>query len=450
VRAGPPARPRAGARDTRAPESEVHRDRDAERARIRDGVWYCVKVFLAMRLGLFVLAVVATALLPSHVAFPHSLPAAVSVPGWPAHEITPGAHNLFTAWERFDALWFLRIATAGYAGGDGSAAFFPLYPLAIRGVSFVIGGHPLAAALVVSNAAFLGALIVLFFLTSSELSPGAARKTVLYISIFPTAFFFLAPYSESLFLLVSVGSFWAARRRRWPLAGALGALAAATRVFGILLGAALALEALQQWRAARLARERRALGGGDGPRNEAETARLQREAATRTLLERLGWAGGTSLGLVAYLAYWQVAFGHFWTPLKIQDNWQRVAMAPWTTLIDGTKDAFGYLGNYPLGYHQLDWLVAVPAIALAVYAFVRFRPAYGLYTGASLLIPLSFVFPLRPLMSFPRLVLPLFPLFWALARLTERRRLAHDVVVAVSAAGLGVMTILFVDWLYVF
>jgi hypothetical protein len=413
-------------------------------------VWYCIKVFLAMRLGLFVLAIVATALLPSHVAFPHSLPGPVSVPGWPAHEITPGIHNLLTAWERFDALWFLRIATAGYAGGDGSAAFFPFYPLAVRGVSFVLGGHPLAAALVVSNAAFLGALIALFFLTSSELSPGAARKTVLYISVFPTAFFFVAPYSESLFLLLSVGSLWAARRRKWPLAGGLGALAAGTRVFGLLLVPALALEALHQWRAARLAQERRALGDGDGPRTGVEATRLQRDGSTRTLVARLGWAGATALGLIAYLAYWQAAFGHFWTPLSIQDNWQRVGVAPWTTVIQGTKDAFGYLGHYPLGYHQLDWLVAVPAMALAVYAFIRFRPAYGLYTGASLLIPLSFVFAGRPLMSLPRLVLPLFPIFWALARLTERRRLAHDLIVAVSAAGLGVMTMLFVDWLYVF
>jgi hypothetical protein len=413
-------------------------------------VWYCVKVFIGLRLGLFVLGLVATALLPSHVAFPHSLPGPVPVPGWPAHEITPGAHNLFTAWERFDALWFLRIATTGYAAGDGSAAFFPLYPMAIRAVSFVIGGHPLAAGLLVSNAAFFGALVVLFFLTSSELSPGAARKTVLYIAIFPTAFFFLAPYSESLFLLLSVGSFWAARRRKWPLAGALGALAAATRVFGLLLAPALAMEAVHQWREARVARERRALGDGDGARTEAEATRLQRDASPRTLAARLGWAGATALGLVAYLAYWQAAFGHFWTPLSIQDNWQRVAMEPWTTLLQGTKDALGYFGDYPLGYHQLDWLVAAPAIVLAVYAFLRFRPAYGFYTGASLLIPLSFVFAGRPLMSLPRLVLPLFPIFWGLALLAERRRLPHELIVAVSAVGLGVMTLLFVAWLYVF
>jgi Mannosyltransferase (PIG-V) len=431
--------------------AEASRDHpSSERIRIRAGIWYCVKVFLALRVGLFVVAILATALLPSHRDVPQGLPGPVSVPGWPAHEITPGLHNLFTAWERFDALWFLRIATTGYASGDGSAAFFPLYPLAVRAVSFLIGGHPFAASLIVSNAAFLGGLIVLFFLTSSEVSPGAARRTVLYISIFPTAFFFLAPYSESLFLLLSVSSFWAARRRKWPVAGVLGALAAATRVFGLLLVPALAIEALHQWRRARLIRENRSPGDGDGTRDAGDARRVEREASGRTLAARLGWAVSASLGLVAYLAYWQAAFGNFRTPLRIQENWERVAVAPWSAVIEGTKDAFGYLGQYPQGYHQLDWLVGVPALALGGYVFLRFRPAYGFYTCASLLIPLSFVFQGRPLMSLPRLVLPLFPIFWALARLAERRRLAHDLIVAASAVGLGIMTILFVDWLYVF
>jgi hypothetical protein len=423
---------------------------DPERARIREGLWYCVKVFLALRIGLFVLALLATALLPTHREFPQAVPGPVSVPGWPAHEITPGPHNLVTGWERFDALWFLRIATKGYASGDGSAAFFPLYPLAIRAVSFLIGGHPLAASLIVSNLAFLGALIVLYFLAFSELSPGAARRAVLYVSIFPSAFFFLAPYSESLFLLLSVAAFWAARRRKWPVAAAAGALAAATRPFGVLLAPALAVEALQQWRAARLSFEGRTPSGRDGPGPEGGAAPDGREASTGVLAARLGWCAAVSIGLWAYLAYWQIAFGDFWEPLTKQTNWQRVATIPWSTIVQGTKDAFGFLGRYPIGYHQLDWLVAIPALLLAGYAFFRFRPAYGFYTWASLLVPLSFIFQGRPLMSLPRLVLPLFPIFWALARLAERRRLAHDLIVVVSAVGLGIMTMLFVDWFYVF
>jgi hypothetical protein len=72
------------------------------------------------------------------------------------------------------------------------------------------------------------------------------------------------------------------------------------------------------------------------------------------------------------------------------------------------------------------------------------------YTWASLLAPLTLVFPGRPFMSLPRFLVTIFPLFWAPAILAARRRWVHETVVAVFAAGLGVMTVLFVDWYYVF
>jgi hypothetical protein len=59
------------------------------------------------------------------------------------------------------------------------------------------------------------------------------------------------------------------------------------------------------------------------------------------------------------------------------------------------------------------------------------------------------VFPGRPLLSIPRFLVLVFPLFWALAILAERGRV-HDAVVVISAVGLGVFGLLFVNWYYVF
>jgi hypothetical protein len=67
-----------------------------------------------------------------------------------------------------------------------------------------------------------------------------------------------------------------------------------------------------------------------------------------------------------------------------------------------------------------------------------------------LLAPLSFIFEGRPLMSMPRFVLPLFPLFWAIADATLRKRVPHAAVVAVGGVGLGLLTALFVNWYYIF
>lgn len=381
---------------------------------LRRALGYCFAVFVGVRLLLLVLA------LASVVLFPSLRP--VSVPGWPAHPLPdPGWHNLFAVWERFDSLWFLRIAASGYRVGDGSAVFFPLYPLAIRAISWLLGGHPLAAALLVSNATLLGALIVLYLLTTSELNEGVAKASVLFLSLFPTSFFLFAPYSEAPFLLLVVSTFWAARRNRWALAGLLGALAALTRNVGVVLLPALAVEAFQQHREGRGA-----------------------------LLPRLAASAAVALGLLAYLVFWGVKDNAFLAPLTRQMNWERTFSWPWATLTNGTKLAVRYIGNTNGGYWLLDWLIVVPILVLAGYAAVRYRPAFGVYTWGSLLIPLSFVFEGRPLMSMPRFVLPLFPAFWALADLSERGRIPRSAVIAVGAAGLGLLLPLYVNWYYIF
>lgn len=393
---------------TSAADGPRHR---ARRVATREGLLYVLKVFVAVRLGLALIAVLGTALLPPLHA--------VSVPGWPAPPAAPGWHNLFTAWERFDALWYLRIAAHGYANHDGSAAFFPLYPLLVRAVSFALGNHPYAASLVVSNLAFLAGLAVLYAFTREEESEGVARRAVLYAAVFPTALFFVAPYSESLFLLLALVTLWAARRGRWAAAGLAGALAALTRNLGLLLVLPLAVEAVQQ--------------GRGRPRASA-----------------LAWSAAPAAGTLAYLWYWRAISGDWLAPLHQQSGWQRTWSFPLATLWHATQDFWRYAGLYPGGYHQLDWVIVVPALAAGVYAAVRFRPLYGVYTWASFLAPLCLVFAPRPLMSFPRFVLPVFPVYWAFARWTEGRRTAHELLVACSAALLGVLTLLFVNWYYVF
>jgi hypothetical protein len=385
-----------------------------DREAILRALRYSALVFLGLRLLTFVIGLVAVAVVPPIEP--------VGVPGWPAHPAPdPGWHNLFTAWERFDALWFLRIADGGYRVDDGSAAFFPLFPLAIRAVSFLLGGHPFGASILVSNAALLGALVVTYVLTESEFDERRARTTVVLLAFFPTAFFFVMPYSESLFLLLAVASFLGARTGRWGVAGTAGALAALTRSVGLVLAPALAVEALH----------RRAEGRGP---------------AWPGLLA----AGATWLGTLAYLAWWGIRAGDWLVPITRQENWERIVSWPWMTLWEGTRFAFRYVGNTNGGYWLIDWLIFVPMLAASVWALLRYRPSYGVYLLGSLLIPLTFVFEDRPLMSMPRFLLPLFPAFWAIAEVSERFHVPRWALAAVGAAGLGVLSVLTVNWYYIF
>jgi hypothetical protein len=397
------------------PDTAPTADDSTERERIRRALRYCLWVFLGMRIGLSLLALAGVALLPTLEP--------VGVPGWAAHETTQGWHNLVTAWERFDALWFLRIADSGYYLTDQSAVFFPGYPLTIRFVSTLIGGHPLAAGLLVSHAATFGSMVLLYFLTASEWGERVARRSVLYLAVFPTSFFLLAPYSEALFLFLVLLALWAARRGRWEIAGLAGIGASATRNIGVLLVIPLLVEALHQYR------ERKEV---------------------RALIRGIVWSGLAAGGAIAFLVFCQQFYGDWSAPLGQQAAWQRERIFPLGTVLKGTQEAFRFVGVYPGGYHLLDWLLVMPALVGAGWVVARARPVFGIYVVASLLAPLSYAFLPRPFMSIPRFLVPLFPLLWVVAVWAERRKGVHEAYLAVSGALLGLMLLLFVNWYYVF
>jgi hypothetical protein len=393
-------------------EAGSRRSEAASRMPAREVIRSCVLAFVGAR----VLVGISVALAGTQATL-----RAQGVPGWPAPPLHPGWTEAFSALERFDALWFLRIASGGYRFGDGSAAFFPLFPLATRAVSYLIGGHPLAASLLVSNGGALAASILLFRLTEDELGARFAPWTIVWLSVFPTAYFLVLPYSESLFLLCVVAAFLAARRRAWVLAALAAALAASTRSIGIALVPALALEAWHQ----------RAEGRGSA-------------------LPGLAAAGAGALGTLAYAAWWQARDGDWLIPLVRQQNWQRGFSPPWTTLWNGARIAVEQFGHPGGGYWVLDVVVVAVVLALCVVVAVRMRPAYAAYTWASLLAPMTFVFAGRPLMSMPRFVLTLFPIAWVLAGASVDRPWLGRGLLGASAVAFLVLCSLTVNWFYVF
>src|SRR3954449_7787516 len=189
-----------------------------------------VLTVVSTRLLVLVVAVAAVAICGVHAGNEASF----GTPGL-THPFGGLADTLLSPLARWDSAWYLDIAHSGYAGPN--SAFFPLYPVLVRGFALVSApGALLVAAYVVSLAALLGALYLMHRLVTLELrSAEVARLAVLLIAVFPGALWFGAPYSESLFLLLSLGAFYAARTERWWLAGLLAALAAATRSAGLVL-----------------------------------------------------------------------------------------------------------------------------------------------------------------------------------------------------------------------
>ncbi len=150
-------------------------------------------------------------------------------------------------WYHWDAIRYATIATKGYPSLD-FAAFFPLYPALERALYLTTHRNILAIGMLISNLAFLGTLIVFYRFVEVEFDNTTAQRSVFYLSIFPTAFFFFAAYNESLFLLLMLLSFYSMRHRHWWFAGLFGGLATLTRSLGLFLALIFLYEfARQQW-----------------------------------------------------------------------------------------------------------------------------------------------------------------------------------------------------------
>lgn len=155
------------------------------------------------------------------------------------------------SWANFDGEHYLSISIFGYKFLE--QAFFPVYPMLISFFSHSSGLDLLIAiinstitGLIISNAAFLLALIFLWQLIRLDFSKKIAYLTLILLLIFPTSFYFGAVYNESLFLLLSVLSFYFARKGNWFFSAIFGIISSATRIFGLFLLPALLIEAYQQ------------------------------------------------------------------------------------------------------------------------------------------------------------------------------------------------------------
>jgi len=145
-------------------------------------------------------------------------------------------------WNRanFDGIHYLDISRKGY--DIHQQAFFPLYPKVIEFLKPVFKGKDLIAGLTVSHFSLIFFLFIFYKLIRLDFDDKVARLTLFFLIIFPTSFFFGFLYTESLFLLFILGSFYAARKNKWLIAGILGALAANTRLVGVFLFPALLYE----------------------------------------------------------------------------------------------------------------------------------------------------------------------------------------------------------------
>lgn len=152
--------------------------------------------------------------------------------------------TLWREWNHWDTGNYVQIAQQGYVQFH-LMAFFPLYPLLLRAGS-IFTSDTLVVGLVISNIAELAMFMALYRLVELDFGADRAFYTVLYLAIFPSAFFFSMVYTEALFLCFSVLTFYHIRRGHWWLMALFGFLATLTRPDGMFLVIPFAYEYLSR------------------------------------------------------------------------------------------------------------------------------------------------------------------------------------------------------------
>lgn len=369
----------------------------------------------------------------------------------PESMVHTGLPRLLDALVRWDAWHYILIARDGYAAGstvwDTNIPFLPLYPwlMGLLGVGGGVDGLAVAG-LLISNTTFFVALAVLYRLTAQDFGPAIARRCMLYLAIFPTSFFLSAPYTESLFLLLTLGFFWALRGGKWPVKDIPG-MEGASRV------------------------------GSDG------TLVVQLLALIFIMLMGNLWLGAAVFGglaaltrlpgallVVVYLFEWYRRRADAGTPGWA---WILASLIPTGTLIYmltlqlSLGDPFFWHSTLSLwkvdyGAQLLDGGLKLPGVevlfpaavtALFVLAGLRgsrtWLPAYRVWFWLYFLVVLGLSFTTQgPFYSFIRFALLAFPAFFVFAQWGEQRWF-HLAYVAVSLLLLTISTMLFSQWYWV-
>lgn len=366
-------------------------------------------------------------------------------------------HWIVEPFRNWDGTWYSLVAENSYDPGmSATAAFFPLYPWLMQLGSDLTGMPIETVGWIVSKLAFLGALVMTYKLVQLDFSEKIARWTLVALAVFPTAFFFSAIYTESLFLFLAVTTLWAARKNDWLLAVIMAFFATMTRSAGIMLGLPMAVLFVQQH-------------GTDVRR----------------------WFPKAFLGLVPPLGL--AIFGWFLQRrglefLDWQDQqwqWNRFSAHPGRTFqcvfqgceetvrsFGGTYEAtvhpvsFRWMGElvdnptwsyvtssefrYMVGQSQvLDVTVTIAAIVLILIGLKKLPLWYSAWTIPPMIVPLLAPSSVFPLMSMPRFVLPLIPLFvMAVLLLQNHRKLAIGLA-TVSGILLVSLTSQFALWYWV-
>jgi len=332
------------------------------------------------------------------------------------------AGSFSTLFDKWDGNHYLFIAENWYVNfGDKKnlLVFFPLYPIAIKIVSLLTFNYQLAGILV-SNISLILGCIYLYKLTAMDFDEDTGIRAVKYLLIFPVSFFLGITFSESMFFALTAATFYYLRKRNYRTAGVLSFLAAMTRSFGVLIAVPMVVDFIMEFK------------------NNRKLLKIY-------MFRRIGAIASPFLGISVYLLINQKVSGNPLTFLKYQkEHWHQSLGFFGSTIKMVASNIFGnnYSESASLWAPQL--ILIFLALILLCLSIKRLNISYVTYMIGYIFLTISPTW----LLSAPRYLMCLFPLFILLGYLGRKRSVDFAITVFM-ALGLGFCTIAFVNGYYI-
>lgn len=373
--------------------------------------WRILSLFFLWRGGLLFVSQLASKFFSFKPTYPYAdyFASQISLPAW------------LIRWGGFDGVHYLTLIQNGYLKNGLIQAFFPLYPSLVRVLSSLLQANLTQSFLfsLTLSHIFTITMMVLFYTLVKQDFPQLAWKALVLFMFFPTAFFFGAVYTESLFISLLLGSFLLARKKYWFWAGLLAALVSATKIVGVLLVPALLVELYSQKKFSFSWKEPVAISVG-------------------------------GLGLLVYMGFlWQ----HFQDPFYFLHVQNSFGAGRQTHFISFPRVMWRYLKilitarpiNFKYWSYIQDFVMSLGGLGILLISLKKIRPSYLVFSFLAFLIP-----PLTgTFSSMPRYILVCFPIFIWLALWTDAHFSRKVLLLTISTLLLILNTILFIQGYWV-
>ena len=334
-------------------------------------------------------------------------------------------------WLKWDAYNYTRIAELGYGGYQENGmfttlVFFPLYSWILKAFNFVIP-NIYASALVASALCFTVGACYFYGAIALDYGKEIAKKSLIYLSVFPFAFFFGAMMPESTFFMLATACFYYTKKHKWWLVGVTGALACLSRMQGAVLMVVAGVEWMEYYKPFVMLKEK------------------QGKELVKNIFTKAIWIPFMLAGTCIYFYMNYKVTGNPFKFLEYQSAiWGQRAQYFGTTVSEIWNRAFG---GEVTGVTRIA--VWIPAIVLFILAAVLLL--YGMRRIDNKYMAFFVVYVIMNympswLMSSGRYMSVAFPMFLVLAVFSDKHKEADKWIMSVSAVLFGVILMGFLTW----